>query len=226
MEENDAQNARLAEERFKVIMPTLSRLNQDGSRDSHFTNVLVGLGMESYHAFGELSTGIAQKIMIRAALGARNLFELKYWIQYAVISQDNVRRLRRDAIIDLRELLDKHAAGLAVATSLKLAPEELKTLHQQGREMFDEKCREQNLSADGRHLNVADISRDLGGEAEYKVVFPFLSKFVHPTGLSICLPELTDNWLENVYSMGCWYFNEAFVRLDGGLKGFNLPSFT
>ena len=75
-------------------------------------------------------------------------------------------------------------------------------------------------------MQISEIAKALGYDGEYKIVFPVLSKLVHPTGLSICLPEITDTLMETLYSMACWYFNEAFVKLDAGLKQLKLPSLT
>ena len=78
-----------AEYRFQVMLDGRQALNADDTRPSHFTNVLVSLLCELYHAFKELNSGIRERILSRAALATRNLLELRYWTMFAAASKEN-----------------------------------------------------------------------------------------------------------------------------------------
>jgi hypothetical protein len=109
----------VAERRFRAIPLALKSLNAETTRPSHFTNVLVGLGMELYHAFKELESGVRGHILSRSALAARNLLELRYWTLFAAVSEENIWRIRKDALIDVRDMLDRFAAAPSVPTLMR-----------------------------------------------------------------------------------------------------------
>jgi hypothetical protein len=209
----------LAEHRFQVMLHGLKALNVDDTRPSHFTNVLVGLGMELYHAFKELNSGIREKILSRAALAARNLLELRYWTMFAAASEENIWRIRKDALVDGRDMLDRFRT--ACQTNAELAPA-LPYLHQ-FQDWFEDQCRKSGESADGPYLRVTNLAQQFGLSDEHRTMSSFLSKLIHPTGLTICMPGTSDVSFPPLYAAGCWYFNDSFQRLNGTLKGLNLP---
>lgn len=210
---------RIAERRFDDILLPLKRLNADTTRSDQFTNALVGLGMEIYHSVAEVQSGARERVLSRAALGTRNLLELRYWTMFAAASEANIVRLRKEALIDFREMLDKFAGACKATPELALALPYI----EQGQQQFEELCRQSAESADGTSSRVSSIAQQLGYADEHRAMSAFLSKLIHPTGLSICLPSTRDFAFGQLYSVGCWYFNDSYERLNGVLKKLNLP---
>lgn len=211
---------RRAEQRFESMMPAVSRLNADSSRDPHFTNVLVGLARELYRAFRELRSGMLERVTSRSALAARNLLELRYWTSFASASEDNISRLRKDSLIDARDMLDKFEAICTVRQDLAVCRPAIDT----ARSWFEQQCKEHGVTAEGNYIRVARLAKDLGLDDEYRAMGSFLSKLIHPTGFSICLAGVNDFMYQQLYSVGCWYFDDSYERLDLTLKRLNLPA--
>lgn len=59
---------------------------------------------------------------------------------------------------------------------------------QQARAWFDEQCRQTGEFADGPYIRVSNLAQELGLADEHRTMSSFLSKLIHPTGFSICLP--------------------------------------
>jgi hypothetical protein len=209
----------VAERRFRAILLALNALNAETTRPSHFTNVLVGLGMELYHAFKELESGVREHILSRSALAARNLLELRYWTLFAAVSEENIWRIRKDALIDARDMLDRFTAACQV--NAELAP--ALPVIQQARKGFEDQCEQSGESAEGSYLRVANIAQQFGLADEHRTMSSFLSKLIHPTGLTICLPGTSDFSFPQLHAVGCWYFNDSFERLNSTLKKLDLP---
>jgi hypothetical protein len=70
---------------------------------------------------------------------------------------------------------------------------------------------------------VANIARQFGLADEHRTMSSFLSKLIHPTGLTICMPGTSDFSFPQLYAVGCWYFNDSFERLNEVLKKLDLP---
>lgn len=209
----------VAERRASDITPAILRLNADTSREPWFTNVLVGFAVDLRRSFNELHSGVSDHILCRTALACRNLLELRYWTMYAAQSEENIWRLRKDALIDMRDMLDKFTA--ACQTNPELAPA-LPAI-EQGRAWFEDQCRQTGESADGRYIRVANLAQQFRLAAEHRTMSSFLSKLIHPTGFSICLPGAEDFTFQQLYSVGCWYFNDSFERVNEILRKLNLP---
>ena len=216
---NSPGHMSIAERRASDMKPAILRLNADSSRPPWFTNVLVGFAVELRRSFHELHTGVSDHILGRAALACRNLLEIRYWTMYAAKSEDNIWRLRKEALIDMRDMLDKFTT--ACQANPELAPV-LPSL-QQGRAWFEEQCRQTGESADGPYIRVSNLAQELGLADEHRTMSSFLSKLIHPTGFSICLPGAEDFTYQQLYSVGCWYFNDCFERVNEVLKRVNLP---
>lgn len=209
----------VAERRFRAILLALKSLNAEITRPSQFTNVLVGLGVELHHAFGELGSGVRGQVLSRSALAARNLLELRYWTLFAAASEENIWRIRKDALIDARDMLERFTAACEVNVELASALPVI----QQARTVFEDQCRRSEESAEGSYLRVANIAQQFGLTDEYRTMSSFLSKLIHPTGLTICMPGTSDFSFPQLYAVGCWYFNDSFERLNSTLKKLDLP---
>ena len=77
--------------------------------------------------------------------------------------------------------------------------------------------------AAGKYLRVGDLARELGLEDEHRAMGSFLSKWIHPTGLSICHPNSADFSKQYLMSVAAWYFNDSYERLNEILKSLTLP---
>lgn len=210
---------RLAESRCRSMLLALKSLNGDETRPCHLINVLVGLGMELYHAFKELDSGIHERILSRSALATRNLLELRYWTTFAAASEENIWRIRKDALVDAREMLDRFTT--AFQANPELAP--ALSAIQQARDWFEDQCKQSGESADGPYIRSANLAQQFGLADEHRTMSSVLSKLIHPTGLTICLPSTTDFSFPQLYAAGCWYFNDSFEQLNGTLKKLDLP---
>jgi hypothetical protein len=162
---------------------------------------------------------VSEHILCRAALACRNLLELRYWTLYAAQSEDNIWRLRKEALIDMRDMLDKFTTACQVNQELAVALPAI----QQGRTWFEEQCKQTGESANGPYIRVANLAQQFGLTDEYRTMSSFLSKLIHPTGLSICLPGAESFVFQQLYSVGCWYFNDSFERVNEMLKRLDLP---
>lgn len=208
-----------AEKRASDMPAAINRLNADTSREPWFTNVLVGFTAELRRAFHELHSGVSDHILCRAALACRNLLELRYWTLYAAQSEDNIWRLRKEALIDTRDMLDKFTTACQVNQELAPALPAI----QQSQVWFEEQCKQTGESADGPYIRVANLAQQFGEADQHRTMSSFLSKLIHPTGLSICLPGAEAFMFHQLYSVGCWYFNDSFDRVNETLKNLDLP---
>jgi hypothetical protein len=209
-----------AKRRFDSMMLAVSKLNADNSRDPDFTNVLVGLAMELYRAFGELQSGMREQVTSRVALATRTLLELRYWTSFASASEENIWRLRRDSLVDARDMLDKFEAICAVREDL--AP--CRPIVDSARSRFAKECEERGITTQGNYIRVSKLAKDLGLDDEHRAMGAFLSKLVHPTGFSICLPDVNEFIYQQLYSVGCWYFNDSHERLNRLLTSLEMPA--
>ena len=94
--------------------------------------------MELYHAFKELESGVRERILSRSAVAARNLLELRYWTLFAAVSEENIWRIRKDALIDAQDMLDRFAAACQVNAELAPALPAI----QQARTWFEDQCKQ------------------------------------------------------------------------------------
>ncbi len=93
----------------------------------------------------------------------------------------------------------------------------------QARDSFHQECAQHGLTAAGKYLRVSDLARELGLDDEYRAMGSFLSKLIHPTGLSICHPSSADFSNQYLLSVAAWYFNDSYERLNEILKNLKLP---
>jgi hypothetical protein len=116
----------------------------------------------------------------KCALGARNLLELSCWASYVATSEDNARRLHEDALCDGQDLIAKVAKYQGIDHSIRSSQDQLDALLP---------LMEQ-IDADDRFLKVTDIAKALGVHNTFDVANKFVSKFVHPSSLSIQVQKL------------------------------------
>jgi hypothetical protein len=139
------------------------------------STLLIELATECLSNSMELFRGIGEMSVSRCAWGARNLLELSYFTRYVAQSPENARRFHKDAMCDFKDMLKKL--------------ETVKPLDQglaQGKTQLDSymKIMEQVTSEDN-YLKVSKLTDDLGEKIIYDIANKHLSKFVHPTSMSI-----------------------------------------
>jgi len=120
-------------------------------------------------------------------------------------------------MVDFREVFDRNEP------SLDSLPDDTQAIWGEARTKFDAKFAEHGVDPKGKHLEVADMAKELGCEREYFVLFRFLSKFVHASALLICVADVPESTFDSFYAMGCGFFNEANERLNRGLSAKNRP---
>jgi len=117
----------------------------------------------------------------KCALGARNLLELSCWACHVVASEQNARRFYEDALCDGQDLIAKvtkyHGAGSAGSSQDQL--DALLPLMEQ-------------IDADDKFLKVADVAKAIGVFASFDIANKFVSKFVHPSSLSIQIQKVPE----------------------------------
>jgi hypothetical protein len=155
---------------------------------------------------------LLQRLQRRGSLAhvawlARNLLELRIWVDYCSLSIDNAQDFYFDAIRDLVDLNKKTTTGLDAETNRRL--EKAKTILGTDRPAH-------------KFKDVRDAAKEAGLQTFYSDNCKVLSKFVHPTALSIVAPvgeaaeaEIRKQFVE----AGRGYAGEAVKTLDSSCVG-------
>ncbi len=148
---------------------------------------------------------------------ARNLLELSIWSQYCSKTEEHAHRLYEDAGRDeigiYEEFFKWGTATSKEQDFLDLFSEASKNLEQRA-------MKEGISSLQGKFKEVADAAKELGMGHHYKVANRMLSKFAHPTALSIL--SLADEKTEQgqrelFFAFGCLFFVGAFTSIESQL---------
>src|SRR5580658_6015589 len=112
----------------------------------------------------------------RLAWAARNLLELHYFTRYVIESEKKAKRFREDMLVDYRTLLDRLAKNPAYKEHLVA-----------GQAIIDHVFTHhaERVKAKTPVLSARAIAEQYGEEMHYGDSHKFLSKFAHPTSLSI-----------------------------------------
>ena len=129
-----------------------------------------------------LVNGQNEENVNRCTWAARNLLELHYWTRYVISSAENTRRFHEDAMCDVHDLLKKLEQCAQFAPYAKPGRASTEHLWQ----------RMQEVDKNSRFLKVSDIARGFREEAVFENANKFLSKFVHPTSISIQMKKILE----------------------------------
>jgi hypothetical protein len=138
-----------------------------------------------------LTRGFAEGDIQYLAWAARTLFELKVFSEFVMQSDENRKRFIKDAFVDASS-----AMQVAYQTVATLLDEQTKI---EGQKLLEQikpdltaKLENAGVTPSDKYLHVAALAKNLGIEAEYRIVNMLLSKFTHTTGLSVILPFETE----------------------------------
>lgn len=106
---------------------------------------------------------------------ARNLLELAIWCQYCTRSETNAKQFLLDAARDIHDALNVPDGILSPTFSFRTArADSVERAQQEGFETLDQ-----------RFTSVHSIAHELQQDDLYKTYNKLLSKFAHPTALSV-----------------------------------------
>jgi len=164
-------------QRLKDAVDTLKH-----TPDRWYTTLLIELAGENLINCFELANPKNGINAGRLAWATRNLLELHYFTRYVLQSEKKAKRFHEDMAIDYRTLLDRLAKNpiykQQVATG-KAIIEHLVKHHAE------------RISAKSPVLSAREIAEQFGEEMHYGDSHKFLSKFAHPTSLSIQIRKAT-----------------------------------
>jgi hypothetical protein len=168
--------------------------------------MLIELATECLSNSMELIRGIEEMSVSRCAWAARNLLELSYFIRYVAQSPENARRFHEDAMCDLKDVLKKletlNPLAEAVAQNKAQLDQYMKIMEQ--------------VKDEDSYLKVAKLADSLGEKIIYDTANKYLSKFVHPTSVSIQAKKdlnLMNLAVEQVIKMALFFMQSAFPAL-------------
>jgi hypothetical protein len=176
------------------------------------TTLLLALAGELLFNSMEVLQGETEGNCCRSAWGARNLLELHYWVRFITTSRENARRFHEDMVCDYQDLLKQtgNEPGLEeLIRSSKLVLDEAWS-------------RLEEVKLGDKRLNVLQIAKDFSDEVGYGKVNKLLSKFVHPTSLSIQLrlmpPILVAFIVPTILQIGALIIERTFPVLTQALN--------
>jgi hypothetical protein len=149
------------------------------------TTLLIELATENVFNSFELVQGSKAGVIgvCRCAWAARNLLELQYFTRFVLESPKNARRFFEDMGCDYQDLLKRIAKNPQFAQQA-LAPQAVLD-HMWANHATQTKKKDKYLSA-------RNIAEDSGEGLQFGDAHKFLSKFVHPTSLSIQFKKAPD----------------------------------
>lgn len=148
---------------------------------------------------------------------ARNLLELSIWSHYCSKTEEHAHRLYEDAGRDEIGIY-KEFSKWGTATSkdqgfLDIFSEASKNLEQRA-------MKEGIFLLQGKFKEVADAAKELGLGHHYNLSNRMLSKFAHPTALSILSvanQKTEQEQRELFFAFGCLFFVGAFAFIESQL---------
>ncbi len=190
---------------------------QRHGKEAWYQNVLLGLATEAQVSCVELLEGDSQHQLTRSAWAARNLFELHYLTRYVLANTDNARRFHEDMICDYWDLMRKIEPIQGAAPIVAAARVQISAIANDL----------EQVKAGDKYLSVALIAKGFGETDHHDVVNKFLSKFVHPTSLSIHLRingQFHMLFGPIVLHTAASYIDADFSTFDRGTKKQHTPS--
>jgi hypothetical protein len=179
--------------------------------EAWYQNTLLALASELQLAAVELFEGDNHAQVTRVAWAARNLLELYYFVRYVLSSEENARRFHEDALCDYRDMMKWMAKVPGIEALLKVGQDKIAELSG-SLEQTDEQ---------DSYLKAANIANTFKEDFPFGMANKFLSKFVHPTSLSIQLrlqPEADPVMRGLMVQTGMNYIEHTFPQLAAELR--------
>ena len=152
---------------------------------SQYADILLCLSSEAMMAYMRLLKHVEEKNLRYSAFELRNLLELEVWTEYCGKSKENAQRLYDDAVRDVNGIM---AACTRMSELVTVLPKSWVS----GRITAEESLRRMSTEAgiqelDPNYLSVYHAAKEISPEIGivFSRVNTILSKFVHPTALSI-----------------------------------------
>lgn len=134
----------------------------------------------------------------------RNLVELKVWVEYCSVSDENALEFHEDSVRDLIEL-DKKVGGMDDETRAELGKA---------------KAMLQTAKPDHQFKSVSDAATEVGLSDFFKQNNKTLSKFAHPTALSVMSNlslKARQTICNGMAEVGFVIADETLAKLEGGI---------
>lgn len=180
------------------------------------TTLLIDIAGENLFNCIELIQGVDTGSVARCAWAARSLLELHYFTRFVVASPENARRFREDMACDYQDLLKrlgKNPQHAQIVASAQTVMDHLWNL------------RTTQVAKTDKYLSAREIAEDLGEGTPFGDVHKFMSKFVHPTSLSIQfrkVPELHSLVLWSVVETAARLIADTFPLLAKHIKDYSM----
>ena len=178
--------------------------------DLWFRNLLVALMKSALIDYRHVERGTRETVSI-AAMGMRNLMELKVFTEFVLKSESNARKFLTDLLIDdkeFHEAIGRHHKSLhrQMISGLKEQAQTLSGVQREGIEQWiktqedegpDTKASDSAATAtqefllrmgvkeSTRPLRSGEVAQRIGQKAEFDPLFKICSKLMHRTALSI-----------------------------------------
>jgi hypothetical protein len=203
----------------------LARAVYDWHGEWWLRDTYIGLLLANTRVYRLLNHAFQLRELTIGALAARNALELKTWIRYATRGEVNARRLYDDQMVDARDIMTR-VKRLVTLIPADQRPEELDSVLENSQKLILEKGPEFNVREEDRYLRTHSLAEQAGCGAEFKDMFPILSKLVHPSAMAMFLNhsgETGDEQLLNVCNVGVSYFAQNIDDLNAHLKSASFP---
>lgn len=147
---------------------------------------------------------------------ARNLLELSIWCKFCGQKDENAKRFYEDLGRDSRDVLD----NFKVWGEKNQQSQEWSKSFVDAKDKLSESAQAKGVvSVDGDYKSIRDVAEECGPLvlSNYRAINKYLSKYAHPTALSILggISEDNKNDLRDaIWGQGCVLFVEAFSDLE------------
>lgn len=162
----------------------------------------------SLSALELLDIGWKKRQALWVGSGARSLHEACIASSYVARSEENAERFYQDGLIDIRDIfdsLDAQSSSLGEVDDFRKLIDILKV-------EMSQLLSANQIAPKAKHLSVADLAKQVGGTADHKLVYQFLSKFSHSTSVAV-LTRNGETWLSMVLPILTWIGLKSYVFL-------------
>jgi uncharacterized protein DUF5677 len=203
--------------RWATVKDNLVRLAKSGTGEEWCTRVFSSLAAQLFLEYLSLKEAHASASTESALMAwrSRNLLEISVWCIYCSKSRENARRLFEDAGRDVREMIDEFKKWGAGAS---MQGDWMEYFNAAERDLSRRAAAAGVDSLDGSYKRVSAAAKNCDLENHFRLLYGFLSKFVHPTAMQI-LGELEEARIvlqkDVFFSFGCLFFTGGFTALEG-----------
>jgi hypothetical protein len=145
---------------------------------------------------------------------ARNLLEISVWCIYCSQDRENARRLFEDAGRDAREII----GGFKQWGVIHNMPTDWMDYLKAADENLTRQAAAVGISSlDGSYKRVSAAAKHCGLENQFRTLYGYLSKFVHPTAMQILGQSdaaTVTTQKDLFFSQGCMFFAGGFSAIE------------